>query len=140
MRQLELLPNCSIPEDGLNYFYSLLVWVEKSKKAKVHRVEWKKGQKDLTKLSCIKFPKVSFKVPQEMEDNTLYIPLYSSGYYAICQLRHAFCHADMTYDTVSRQYEIHKTKKINVAGRFSLDAIKEFVSVYIQPTQRKQTK
>lgn len=141
MKQSNILPTCVIPEDGLKFFHSLSVWVEESKRQKARRIQWGKGQNEISILTCVKYPKGIFTEPQEMMDNTLYVPSYSSGYYVICQLRHAFCHADIAYNSTNGQYEIHESEKVHIAGKFSLDAIKEFVLVYIQQTQpQNQTK
>lgn len=126
-----LLLSNNIPEEGLRFFHSLSNWVEQAKGTHPAIINWKKGQKQLSKIECIK-PKNSgpIIVPRVLPKNTLYIPITSGGLSVIRQLRHAFCHNDLTYDEVSKQYEIKQTKQVKIAGRFSLDAIMEFVSVY----------
>lgn len=133
MKSPVLLPKCNIPTDGLCFFYRLMNWVEQQKKSKLHLIGWKTGQKLLTKLTCIKFKADGISImPKAMADNTLYVPISSSGIYVIRQLRHAFCHNALSYDESTGLYEIEMTKHVKISGKFSLDAIEEFVMTYIQ--------
>lgn len=133
MKSSVLLPKCNIPEDGLCFFYCLMNWVEQQKKSKLHLIGWKKGQKFLTKLICIKFkPDGISTIPKTIAENTLYVPISSSGIYVIRQLRHAFCHNALSYDESTGLYEIEMTEHVKISGKFSLDAIVEFVMTYIQ--------
>ncbi len=131
---LELpITESSIPQDGLRFFHGLSNWVEQSKVSRPHLIGWKKGQKQLVKLKCIKpRQKESFVAPSVVPDNSIYVPISSCGMFVIKNLRHAFCHNDLTYDETTKQYEVKETGQVKIAGRFSLDAIKDFVSVYLQ--------
>ena len=130
------IPLSCIPEDGLRFFHGLSNWVEQSKTLKPHLMRWKQGQKALTKLRCIK-PKHGnhIELPNTLPCNTIYVPSSSSGVYVLCQLRHAFCHNNLVYDKDSGQYRIELTDKVKIAGQFSLDAIVEFVNVYLTATK-----
>ncbi|MDE6492760.1 MAG: hypothetical protein K2L37_06405 [Lactobacillus sp.] len=128
-----LMSSNDIPDEGLRFFHSLSNWVEQIKGSHPAIIKWKNGQRQLTKLQCIKpCQKESITLPHVLPDNTLFIPISSGGLSVIRQLRHAFCHNGLTYDRASMQYEINQTNQIKIVGRFSLDAIKEFVSVYCQ--------
>ncbi len=56
------------------------------------------------------------------------------------QLRNAFCHGSLEYDNQTGQYVIKFSDKKNIAGKFSIEAIREFVEVYLQPKEPKKTK
>lgn len=131
-----LLPVSNFPEEGLRFFHSLSNWVEQSKSSKPKLINWEHGHKRLTKLKCIK-PKQweQIQLPGVLPWNTLYVPWNSCGYYVICQLRHAFSHDNLVYDEKTGQYRIELTDKVKIAGRFSLDAIKEFVNVFLSGTK-----
>lgn len=131
------LPLSNIPEDGFRFFHGLSIWVEQSKKLKPHFINWKKGIRHLTKLTCIK-PKRGEKneVPQSFPCDTLYVPSSSFALSVFCQLRHSFCHNDLKYDEETKQYRIDLTDKVKIAGQFSLDAIKEFVEVFLSTVNK----
>lgn len=131
----------NLPEDALRFFHGLSNWVESSKKRGLKLIGWKDGQKKLSKIHCIK-PKKNepLIVPPKMEDNTLYIPTKSGGLNVISNIRHAFCHNGLSYDQNTDQYKIDLTDKVHIAGRFSLEAIKEFVETYTQANQKTPKK
>lgn len=133
MKTPVLLPKCNIPTDGLFFFYRLMNWVEQQKRSKLHLIGWKIGQKLLRKLNCAKFkPDEIRTIPKAVAENTLYVPISSSGIYVIRQLRHAFCHNALSYDESTGLYEIEMTEHVKISGKFSLDALEEFVLTYIQ--------
>lgn len=143
MNYEDYLPLSNMSYEGLRFFHSLSNWVAQYKKPKPHLKEWKQGQKHLTKLKCIKPPqKKPANIPSELPENTLYVPTSSSGLTVIIQLRNAFCHNNIKYDETRNEFEIAKTKHVSIAGRFSLDAIIEFISVYLDSTNntKKQKK
>lgn len=134
MNTIPELKESDLPVEGLRFFHGLSNWVEGVKGSKLKLTGWENGQKKVTFLNCIKpKPKEKRNVPMQLPENTLYVPTWSSGKYVISQLRHAFCHADLKYDEKSNQYRMELTDKVHIAGRFSLDAIREFVDIYINP-------
>lgn len=126
------LPISNLPEEGLRFFHSLSNWVETSKIVKPDIISWKRGKSLLKTLTFIK-PKQGEQLiqPKTLPDNTLYVPSHSSGLYVIRQLRNAFCHNDIIYDAATNQYRINLTDKVKITGQFSLEAIEEFVSVFL---------
>lgn len=132
------LRESNLPEDGLRFFHGLSNWVESIKGKRLSLIEWKKGQKSLTKLKCTKpKQKESLVIPLEMEENNLYMPTWSCGLSVIRQLRNAFCHGRLKYDENSCQYQIDGSDEKHIAGRFSISAIREFVEIYLQPKETK---
>ncbi len=131
------IPLSRIPEDGLRFFHGLSNWVEqyKTSKSKPHIMTWEDGQKVLTKLNCVKL-KHPIKLPNTLPCNTIYVPSFSSGFYVLSQLRHAFCHNDFVYDEAIGQYRIMLTNKVKIAGQFSLAAIEEFVSAFLSASKQ----
>ncbi|MDE6650155.1 MAG: hypothetical protein K2K45_09535 [Muribaculaceae bacterium] len=131
----------NLPADGLRFFHGLSNWVESVKGQRLSLIEWKKGQKALTILKCVKpKQKESLVFPLVMVDNNIYIPYWGCGLYVIRQLRNAFCHGQLKYDKNSCQYQIDSTDEKHIAGSFSLNAIREFVKIYLQPKETKKTK
>lgn len=131
------LPLNNIPEDGLRFFYGLSIWVEQYKKLKPHFINWQKGIRHLTKLTCIKPDRgEKIEVPQSFPCDTLYVPASSSALDVFCQLRHSFCHNDLKYDEEIKQYRIELTDKVKITGLFSLDAIKEFVEAFLSTVNK----
>lgn len=130
----------NLPEDGLRLFHGLANWVEQAKKAKPQLICWKKGQKQLKSLRCIK-PKQNEKleVPATMSPNTLYVPISMDGKNALKQLRHAFCHKSLTYDEITQDYRIEYTDSKHIAGRFTLESIYEFIQIYLQTSANKKS-
>ena len=124
------IPISNLPEDGLRFFHSLSNWVEASKTTKPHVASWRKGQRLLKQLTCIK-PKQGKQIvlPETMPDNTLYVPSNSHAYFILRQLRHAFCHNGIIYDETTKQYKL--TDKTKITGQFTLEAIIEFTNVYL---------
>lgn len=141
MNAILKLIDSELPYEGLRFFHSLSNLVENTKGEKLKLIQWKDGLKSIKLLNCFK-PKLkeAFKVPEQMPENSLYVPTSSHGFYVISQLRHAFCHANLKYDKDSNLYQIDLTDKVHIAGRFSLEAIQEFVNVYIQPKEPKKEK
>lgn len=131
------IPLSSIPEDGLRFFHGLSIWVEQYRRPKPHFINWQKGTKRLTTLTCIK-PKRGEKieVPQSLPCDTLYVPFSSGALDVFCQLRHSFCHNDLEYDENTKQYKIVLTNKVKISGQFSLDAIKEFVETFLSTVNK----
>lgn len=132
----------SLPEDGLRLFHGLSNWVEKAKTSKPKLIGWKDGIKQLTLLNCVKLTRVEpMNIPATLAANTLYVPKKYCGQDVFRQLRHAFCHNGLSYNQKAQQYEITITPQINITGRFSKEAIEEFLSVYLQPAKNnKQAK
>ena len=134
------IPQTNMPEEGLRLFHSISNWVEKNKTRKIHLISWKDGQKHLSLLRCIKLTDSGQpNIPVDLPDNTLYIPKYSYGLYVIRHIRNAFCHNGLTYDDRTKDYHINikLTNEKMIAGRFTLDAIIEFIAVYVQPAKQK---
>lgn len=130
-----LLPSI-FPEDGLRFFHGLSNWIEQCKGTKQNLANWKHGMKALTKLSCIKPKKGEpLKIPAELGKNTLYVPTSAYGYFVLSHLRNAFCHNALVYDKSNKQYRIQTNEKLNIAGRFSLEAIEDFVKAFIPETK-----
>lgn len=128
-----------IPEDGLRFFHGISNWVEQSKTLNPHLVSWKYGHKALNKLTCLKSKHgKNVEPPKILPYNTLYVPYFSSGLYVLRQIRHAFCHNDLIYDKTAQQYYIALTDRVKIVGRFSLEAIKEFVQVFLSETNNNQ--
>ena len=98
---------------------------------------WKQGQKGLSHLKCIK-SKHGKKVeePQIIQNDTLYIPFYSSGIFVLRQLRNAFCHNALKYESSARQYRISLTDKVKITGRFSLKGINDFFNAFLKVTNK----
>ena len=139
MSTIPKIADSNLPEEGLRFFHSLSNWVESVKGLKFSLIEWENGQKKLTLLKCYK-PKQKelLSVPENLPENSLYVPYWSYGRYVISQLRHAFCHGNLEYDHKSGQYSIRLSDKVHIAGRFSLEAIREFVEIYLQPKELKK--
>jgi len=137
MKPTTTFPLSDIPEDGLRFFHGLSNWMEQSKTLKPHLAKWEQGYKALTKLACIK-PKQGEKVevPEVLPCNTLYVPYSCSGFFVFRHLRHAFCHNDIVYDEDIKQYRIALTDKVKISGQFSLEAIIEFVNVFLSATKQ----
>ena len=137
MESVSTLTLSDIPEDGLRLFHGISNWVEQAKTTKPKLIGWRKGQKCLTTLNCIK-PKQneSLKVPENLPENTLYVPINFSGLAVIRHLRNAFCHNGLTYNKIKGDYMIKHTGQKSISGRFSIDAINEFLDVYLQPYQQ----
>ena len=134
MSMIPEMTESKLPVEGLRFFHGLANWVESVKGKKLHLIEWKEGQKKLTLLKCNKpKQKEPLSVPEKLPENSLYVPNWCSGRDVISQLRHAFCHNNLKYDTQSEQYEIKLSDKIKIAGQFSLETIIEFVNVYLEP-------
>lgn len=129
------IPLSNLPEDGLRFFHSLTNWIEVSKVSKPDIVGWKRGQRLLKQLTCIK-PNQGEQIiqPENIPQNTLYVPYYCSGFFVLCHLRNAFCHNDIIYDETTRQYRIDLTNKVKITGQFSLEAIEEFVTIFTSST------
>lgn len=126
----------NLPEDGLRFFHGLSNWVESVKGLKLELIEWKNGNKKLTLLNCIKSKqKKPLCIPDDLPENSMYVPCQYSGRQVISQLRHAFCHGNLKYDDKSEQYNINLTDKVHIAGKFSLEAIREFVNIYLEPKE-----
>ena len=141
MSTIPKMIDSNLPEEGLRFFHGLSNWVELSKKYKLQLIGWKQGNKKLSYLHCVKPKrKEPLIIPPHLEDNTLYVPINSNGFKVICQLRHAFCHNALSYDKDSNQLKIEMTDKVNIAGKFSLEAIKEFVKIYTNPKAKEQGK
>ncbi len=127
-----------LPKEGLRFFHGLSNWVESTKGMKPKLISWQSGQKRITLLDCFKpKQKESLSVPSILPENSLYVPAQSFGLYVIRQLRHAFCHGNLNYDVNSNQYVIKLSDKTKIAGQFSLEAIREFVEIYLQPKETK---
>lgn len=125
-----------LPEEGLRFFHGLANWVETWKKCKPKYESWKKGKRHLTKAKYIKPKKgEDLEVPILMPCNTIYLPLNSSACDLLRNIRNAFCHNDLSYDESTQQYQIKQTDKVHIGGKFTLEAIEEFVNVYF--TQQK---
>ena len=129
----------TLPEEGLRFFHGLANWLEKAKKEKPQLPSWKKGNRLLTRLSCYK-PKqgTPLEVPEEYAINTLFLPTKSSGLYALQQIRHAFCHNNLTFDEETSQYRINLTDNVKIAGSFSLEAVRELVNVFLSPITKSK--
>ena len=130
----------NLPKDGLRLFHGLTNWVEQAKTAKPKLICWKKGQKQLKSLHCIK-PKQNekFEVPATLSPNTLYVPAYMSGMDVLKRLRHAFCHRSLTYDEVNKDYRIESVDSKGIAGKFTLESIYEFIQIYLQTSANKKS-
>lgn len=138
MNAIPKITESELPEEGLRFFHGLSNWVESTKGAKLQLIEWKKGQKQLSLLNSYKpKQKEPLSVPKDLLNNSLYVPNWSSGRYVISQLRHAFCHGNMKYDDKSEQYLIDLTDNVHITGKFTLEAIREFVEIYLQPKETK---
>ena len=123
----------NLAEEGLRFFHSLANWVELAKTCKPKLIGWEKGKKHLTQLTVIKpKQKETLVVPTTISGNTMYVPTYMSAMDITRQLRNAFCHNGLTYNDKTAEYSIERSGKVKIAGRFTLDALKEFVHVYIQ--------
>ena len=97
------------------------------------------GQKKLTLLNCNKPKKKEpLSVPDKLPENSLYVPTQSCGRNVIYQLRNAFCHGSLKFDDNSKQYQIEFYNKKHIAGSFSLEAIQEFVNIYLEPKELKK--
>lgn len=132
------LPITPIPEDGLKFFYGIIIWAEMPKGQKLKLKAWKKGTKGLSKLTCIKPNQGQpLTVPSQLAINTIYVPFRSSAKFVLTQIRNAFCHNGITYDETTSIYEISKTTKVHIAGKFSLDAMKEFVSIFFSAEEQQ---
>lgn len=138
-KSVNSIPISRIPEEGLRFFHGLSNWVEqyKTSKSKPYIMTWEDGRKVLTKLKCVK-PEHnnSIELPGILPCNTIYVPSFSSGFYVLSQLRHAFCHNDLVYDEATGQYRITLTDKVKIAGQFSLAAIEEFVSAFLSASKQ----
>lgn len=133
------LPQNTLPEDGLLFFYRITLWVERNSFRGTKLPNWKKTVKQLKQLRTSK-PKQGelFMVPAYPNTDTLYVPIGYSGYQAIAQLRNVFCHDSLRYDKRTNQYSIASNKHVKIAGSFSLAAIKEFVSAFLSPSMDVQ--
>ena len=111
MESVSTLTLSDIPEDGLRLFHGISNWVEQAKTTKSKLIGWRKGQKCLTTLNCIK-PKQneSLKVPENLPENTLYVPINFSGMAVIRHLRNAFCHNDVYLQPYQQNIKLKKTK------------------------------
>lgn len=132
------LPQNTLSEDGLLFFYRIILWVERNNNRHVKLPGWKDTIKRL-KLLHINKPKqgTPFIKPTQLEKDTLYVPTGYSGYNVIKQLRNAFCHDSLRYDKRTNWYSIASNKNVRIAGSFSLAAIKEFVSAFLTPSIEK---
>ncbi len=136
MKSTTAISLSDIPEDGLRFFHGLSNWTEQHKTTP-NLISWKQGQKALTKLTCVKSKHGKHvELPNTLPCDTLYVPSFSFGLYVLRQLRHAFCHNDLVYDKAIGQYRIELTDKIKIAGQFSLEAIEEFVNVFLSATKQ----
>lgn len=136
MKSVKSLLPSYFPEDGLRFFHGLSNWIEQCKGTKQNLANWKHGMKVLTKLSCIKPKKGEpFKIPADLDNNTLYVPTFAYGYFVLRHIRNAFCHNALVYDKSSKQYSIQTNENSNIAGRFSLEAIEDFVKAFITETK-----
>ena len=141
MSSIPKMTDSNLPEDGLRFFHGLSNWVENVKGLKLKLIEWENGQKELIRLTCFKPKrKEPFSVPSILPKNSLYVPTWIYGLKVIFQLRNAFCHSNLVYDENSKQYVIKLTDKTKIAGQFSLEAIREFVEIYLQPKETKNSK
>lgn len=130
----------TLAADGLRIFHGLSNWYEQHKNSKPRLIEWTEGEKLLTRIHCVK-PKKQEKLqlPSPMERDTLYITSWTmSGFDVIRHLRNAFCHNGLNYNETTSEYEIRNNSLIKIAGRFSLEAILDFIQVYIQPQKPKK--
>lgn len=128
----EIIPLSNLPEDGLRFFHGLTNWIQQSKYNKPSVTKWRNGHKALSKLNCVKLSsKNSIPDITNIGDNTLYVPSYSHGLFVLCHIRNAFCHDDIKYDNTTGQYSIALTPNVKIAGRFSLESIKEFVDIFL---------
>lgn len=135
------MEDSDLPDEALRYFHGLSNWVELSENLNLKLINWREGLKNLSKISCIKTrQKEAFVVPAKLEDNTLYFPSYTRGWFAIKAIRNAFCHNGLTFDQNSAQYSIGQNGKFKIAGQFTLEAIRDFVDVYMQPKPQKKSK
>lgn len=134
MNPIPNMTESNLPEDALRFFHGLSNWVEQQKRSKSKLILWEDGIKDFKALSWTKAKKgQKICVNSPIPENTLFLPYRCSGFHAIKQLRHAFCHNGISYDKESTKFTITNTKLINLAGNFTLDAIKQFVKVFTQP-------
>ena len=141
MTNIPVMTESNLPEEGLQFFHGLANWVEATKSLKISLIEWKKGQKKLTLLNCFKSkPNEPLLVPEDLPENSLYIPNWISGRKTISQLRHAFCHGKLEYEEKTKLYRITPSDRVKIAGSFSLETIQEFVNVYLEPKERKDGK
>lgn len=143
------LPQNTLTEEGLLFFYRIILWVERNNNRHVKLPGWKDTIKRL-KLLHINKPKqgTPFIKPTQLEKDTLYVPTAYSGYNVIKQLRNAFCHDSLRYDKRTNLYSIAPNKNVKIACSFSLAAIGEFVSAFLlssgsahgtMPTKGKKT-
>lgn len=129
------LPQNTLTEEGLLFFYRIILWVERNNNRHVKLSGWKDTIKRL-KLLHINKPKqgTPFIKPTQLEKDTLYVPTAYSGYNVIKQLRNAFCHDSLRYDKRTNLYSIAPNKNVKIAGSSSLAAIEEFVSAFLTPS------
>ncbi len=129
------LPQNTLTEEGLLFFYRIILWVERNNNRHVKLPGWKDTIKRL-KLLHINKPKqgTPFIKPTQLEKDTLYVPTAYSGYNVIKQLRNAFCHDSLRYDKRTNLYSIAPNKNVKIAGSFSLAAIEEFVTAFLSPS------
>lgn len=138
-KKTNFLPVCSLPDDALKLFFRITIWSEANKQVKKNTVKWGKGIKELNELSCKKLSaKEKFLVLKSMERNTLYVPKSYSAKDVIRQLRNAFCHNYISYK--DKNYTITPNKLIHIGGSFSLDAIEEFIRVFLNTAQETNIK
>ena len=129
-----VLPQCQLPDDGLRFIYRLSCWSEYDKNNKAKLKKWSKAIKKPLKLKCLK-PKtgIDFVIPEVSDTDTLYIPSQNYGIRQIIRhIRNAFCHNNVEYDEKTDQYIIRRTDKVKIAGSFSLPAIQELISRFIE--------
>lgn len=129
------LPQNTLPEDGLLFFYRITLWVERNSFRDTKLPNWKKIVKQLKRLRTRK-PKQGepFTAQAYPETDTLYVPTGYSGHQAIVQMRNVFCHDSLRYDKRTKQYSIALNKHVKIAGSFSRAAIEEFVSAFLSPS------
>ena len=133
MNQTDLIPISNFPKEDLRLFHGIANWVEESKNNKPKLISWRKGIQQVKNLSCQKpKQKEKLKIPEIIPDNTLFIPVYMGGKDVIKQIRHAFCHAALSYDENSKDYTIKVSPHIKIAGKFTVQAIKEFIGIFLQ--------
>ncbi|MDO4319345.1 MAG: hypothetical protein Q4C34_02100 [Bacteroidales bacterium] len=127
----------NIPEEGLCFFHTLANWVEEKKKG-CKLIKWKTGQEKLKKLTCIRIKQNAIvDITLDMQAETLYVPARMGALFVIKQIRHAFCHNNIKYDDKTGEYIIMRTNKVKIAGRFTLDALKEFIHIYVKNCNTK---
>lgn len=122
------LPNCELNKNALNMFYRITLWVENNKNCKLQTKKLADAKKQFSSINVIKDVST---VPNPMARNTLYVPRNYSGKDILKQLRNAFCHNGIKYNSNKRQYEILKSKHIKISGSVSFKAIVNLIEVLL---------